>query len=275
MLQRNFDRQSLIDPCRLALETLFTSAAERQSFTVRLREFVGSDDALRQIVNVRGNILSYESESFVPPQLDLSKPNLFFVVGNPAPKSILLRAMYAYEGVGVERQHRFWKVMHSTGILRFSQSDPDLCQPREKMQRLYAGHYESLFNIHIVPFFSLASPPAGQWAGVVGLRRLFGNEFHRLVAAELTAVRGLVHSRMKPGDCLIVLQKDAYMALKPPQAPVYDGSLLRSSAIVSKYTHDAVNLICLPPTRLLYSRVTQSVLREQVARARSTPKSKP
>jgi hypothetical protein len=269
MLQRNFNRQSLIDPCRLTLEALFTGATERQSFTVRLREFVGSDDALRQIVNVRGKVLSYESESFVPPQLDLGKPNLFFVVGNPAPKSILLRAMYAHEGVGVERQHRFWKVMHSTGILRFFQSDPDLCQPRERMKRLYAGHYDSPFNIHIVPFFSLASPPAGQWAGVVGLRRLFGSEFHRLVAAELTAVRGLIDSRMKPGDCLIVLQKDAYMALKPPQAPVYDGSLLRSSAIVSKYTHDAVSLICLPPTRLLYSRVTQSVLRGQVAHVSS------
>jgi hypothetical protein len=267
MLQRNFDRLSLIDTCGLALEPLFASVAERQAFMVRLRGFVASDDALRQIVNVRGNVLIYESESFVPPRLDLAKPNLFFVVGNPAPKSILLRAMYAHEGAGVERQHRFWKVMHSTGILRFSQSDPDLCQPHEKMQRLYAGRYESPFNIHIVPFFSLASPPAGQWAGVVGLRRLFGNEFHRLVVAELTAVRGLIHSRMKPGDCLIVLQKDAYMALKPPQAPVYDGSLLRSSAILSKYTYDAVNLICLPPTRLLYSRVTQSVLREQVARA--------
>lgn len=264
MLQRSFDLLSLIDPCRIALEILYSNVAERQSFMVRLREFVASDDALPRIVNVRGNFLNYESESFVPPQLDLAKPSLFFVVGNPAPKSIALRAMYAHEGAGTERQHRFWKVMHSTGILRFSQHDSDVYQPHEKMQRLYAGRYESPFNIHIVPFFSLASPPGGKWAGVAGLRRLFGNEFHRVVSVELAAVRELIDARMKPGDCLIIFQKDAYMALKPPQAPVYDGSLLKKSAIVSKYTHDAVDLVCLPPTRLLYSQVTQSVLKGQV-----------
>lgn len=125
MLQRSFDRLSLIDPCRLALETLYSSVAERQSFMVRLREFVASDDTLPRIVNVRGNVLSYESESFVPPRLDLAKPSLFFVVGNPAPKSIALRAIYAHEGASAGRQHRFWKVMHSTGILRFSPHDPD------------------------------------------------------------------------------------------------------------------------------------------------------
>lgn len=270
MLQRSFDRQSLIDPCRLALEVMFTRAAERQSFMARLREFVASDDTLPRIVNVRGDVLRYESESFVPPQLDLAKPSLFFVVGNPAPKSIVLRAMYAHEGGGTERQHRFWKVMHSTGVLRFSQRDPDVYLPHEKMQRLYAGEYESPFNIYIVPFFSLASPPGGQWAGVAGLRRLFGNEFQRVVAAELAAVRALIDPRIKAGDCLIVLQKDAYTALKPPKAPAYNGSLLRCSAIVSEYTHDAVSLICVPPTRLLYSQVTQSVLKGQVAGARST-----
>ena len=198
------------------------------------------------------------------------KPNLFFVVGNPAPKSIALRAMYAHEGVGTERQHRFWKVMHSTGVLRFSQRDPDVYQPYEKMQRLYAGRYESPFNVHIVPFFSLASPPGGRWGGVAGLRRLFGKEFQRLIAAELAAVRGLIDTRLNPGDCVLALQKDAYTALRQPGAPAYDVSLLHRAAIVSEYMRGTVNLVCIPPTRLLYSRVTQSVLTEQVARAKAS-----
>jgi hypothetical protein len=266
MFQRNFDRLSLIDPCRLTLETLFTGVAERQLFMMRLGEFMASDDALPRVVNVRGKILIYESESFVPPQLDPTKPTLFLVVGNPAPKSIALRAMYAHEGNGTERQHRFWKVMHSTGILRFSQHGPDVYQPCEKMQRLYLGRYESPFNIHIVPFFSLASPPGGQWAGVAGLKRLFGGEFPRIVSAERAAVRCLIDTNMKPGDCIIVFQKDAYMALRPSCAPVYDGSLLKRSAIVGEYT-SAVDLVCVPPTRLLYSHVTQAALRAQVMRA--------
>lgn len=269
MLQRRFDRLSLIDPCELATESLFTSAAERDAFKMRLREFIASDDALSQIVNVCGDTLDYESESFVPPRLDPAKPSLFLVVGNPAPKSIELRAMYAHEGVGAERQHRFWKVMHSTGVLRFSWRNPDAYQPREKMQRLYNEQYESPFNVHIAPFFSLASPPSGRWGGVAGLRRLFGKEFQRLVAAELASVRGLIDASLNAGDCVLVLQKDAYMALKPSQAPAYDVSLLAGAAIVSEYTHGPVDLICLPPTRLLYSRVTQTVLSSQVKRARS------
>lgn len=48
-----------------------------------------------------------------------------------------------------------------------------------------------------------------------------------------------------------------------------DVPLLRRSAIVSEYKRGAVDLVCIPPTRLLYSGVTQSVLREQVARAGS------
>lgn len=270
MLQRRFDRLSLIDTCELALGALFAHDAECQAFMVRLQEFIASDDSLSQIVDVRGNILGYESESFVPPALDPVKPNLFFVVGNPAPQSIALRAMYAHEGSGEGRQHRFWKVMHSTGVLRFSQREPDIYQPHEKMQRLYAGQYESPFNIHIVPFFSLASPPGGRWGGVAGLRRLFGKKFQCVMSAELAAVRGLIDASVNPGDCVLVLQKDAYMALRQPDAPAYDASLLTTAAIVGEYSRGTVGLVCVPPTRLLYSRVTQSVLSAQVERAKAS-----
>lgn len=270
MLQRRLDRFSLIDTCELALGPLFTDDSERHAFMVRLREFIASNDTLPRIVNVHDKVLCYESESFIPPRLDPAKPNLFFVVGNPTPQSVALRAMYAHEGGGEGRQHRFWKVMHSTGVLRFSQHEPDTYQPQEKMRRLYAGHYESPFNVHIVPFFSLPSPPGGRWGGVAGLRRLFGKEFQRLLSAELATVRGLIDTSVKPGDCVLVLQKDAYMALRQPNAPAYDVKLLSRAAIVSKYTHDNVNLVCIPPTRLLYSRVTRSVLSAQVERANAS-----
>ncbi|MGH3794247.1 MAG: hypothetical protein ACRDSP_05105 [Pseudonocardiaceae bacterium] len=267
MLQRTFDPGSLIDRCDLALTTLYSKHAERQRFVVRFQELIASDDSLLRVVEARRDVLSYESESFIPPQPDPAKPNLFFVVGNPAPKSVALRAMYAHEGGGdKKRQHRFWKVLHTTSVLRFSQHDPDSYQPDEKMRRLYAGDYESPFNVHIVPFFSLPSPPGGPWGGVAGLRRLFGQQFQDVVYAELTAVRGLIDARAKAGDCVLVLQRDAYMALKQPDAPPYDGLLLRNAPIASHYAR-SVDLMCIPPTRLLYSRVTQSVLSTQVARA--------
>ncbi|MGH4016981.1 MAG: hypothetical protein ACREX8_00125 [Gammaproteobacteria bacterium] len=265
MLQRTFDPRSLIDRCDLALWMLYAERVELQGFMARLQDFMASDDSLLYIVGARHDVLSYESESFIPPQPDPAKPNLFFVVGNPAPQSVVLRAMYAHEGGGEHRQHRFWKVLHTTGVLRFSQHGPDIHQPDEKMRRLYAGAYESPFNVHIVPFFSLPSPPGGPWSGVAGLRRLFGYQFQRVVAAELAAVRALIDGRVKAGDCVLILQKDAYMALKQPDAPAYDGPLLRSAPISSNYA-SAVDLMCIPPTRLLYSRVTQSVLSAQVSR---------
>lgn len=265
MLQRNFDQFFLIDRCDLALGALYAERAERQGFMTRLRDFMASDGSLPRIVEARRNVLSYESESFIPPQPDPAKPNVFFVVGNPAPRSVALRAMYAHEGGGQDRQHRFWKVMHTTGMLRFSQHDPDTHQPDEKMRRLYAGDYESPFNVYIVPFFSLPSPSSGPWSGVAGLRRLFGQQFHDVVSAEFTAVREIIDAKAKPGDCVLILQRDAYMALKQPDAPAYDGALLRSAPIVSHYGC-AVDLVCIPPTRLMYSQVTQSALSAQVAR---------
>lgn len=267
MLQRRFDSLSLIDACELVLGGLFESAREYEAFMIRLRDFISSDDTLPRIVNLRGGILGYDSESFVPPRLDPMKPNLFFVVGNPAPQSVALRAMYAHEGGGDGRQHRFWRVMHSTGVLRFSQHEPDVYQPHEKMRRLYAGHYESPFNVHIVPFFSLPSPPGGPWGGVTGLRRLFGKQFQCILSAELAAVCGLIDESAKPGDCVLVFQKDAYMALRKPDAPAYDVSLLRRAEIVSEYLRGSVELVCVPPTRLLYSRVTRSALAALVQRA--------
>lgn len=136
------------------------------------------------------------------------------------------------------------------------------------MRRLYAGEYESPFNVHVVPFFSPPSPPGGRWGGVAGLRRLFGKQFQCVLSAERAAVRGLIDMSTKPGDCLLVMQKDAYIALRKLDAPIYDVSLLPKTAIVSEYTR-SVDLVCIPPTRLLYSCVTQSVLAAQVARARA------
>lgn len=119
-----------------------------------------------------------------------------------------------------------------------------------------------------MPFFSVPSPPGGRWGGVAGLRRLFGKKFERILSAELVAVRGLIDASAKPGDCVLVFQKDTYTALRQPDAPAYDVSLLRRAAIIGEYTRDGVDLVCIPPTRLLYSRVTQSVLTGQVERAK-------
>ena len=265
MLQREFTTTSLIDQCALALRSLY-DGPERNAFLQRLDSFLVADKFLMRVVQFDGDNLRFETESFLPPVSDPHKPNLFFIVGNPAPESVALRAMYAYEGGGV-RQHRFWKVMHSTGVLRFSKHSPDCYSPDEKMEMLYRGDYSSPFNVHVIPFYSLPSPPGGKWGGVAGLQRLFGKKFAVITQLELQAVKGLLTTRVHHGDSVLVLQKDAYTALGPPDLPKYDVKVLRTGALRSNYLHDSVQLLCLPPTRLLYSQTTKSALESLVLKA--------
>jgi hypothetical protein len=259
MFQRNFQSAGLIDRCSVSLNWLFGGERERAAFASRFRKFVECDESLEGIARLSGDVLRYESESFLPVTLDASKPSLFFVMGNPAPDSVARGAMYAYEGTS-SRQHRFWKVLHTTGVLRFSEAMPDVYSPQEKMDRLFAGEYESPFNVHVIPFFSLASPAGGAWSGVNGLRRLLGQGFARVTDAERAALGGLLQDRARKGDRILVFQKDAYLALKEPGAPGYDGARLRGGAIEGRYGSTGIDLICLPPTRLFYSHVTSSVL---------------
>jgi hypothetical protein len=259
MFQRNFELSSLIDTCSAPLDWLFEHDREQAAFISRFCKFAQCDESLAGITQLTNSTLHYESESFLPAAMDTSKQSLFFVVGNPAPDSVARGAMYAYEGTG-NRQHRFWKVLHATGVLRFSGQNPDMYSPQEKMRLLFAGEYESPFNVHVIPYFSLASPTGGPYGGVSGLRWLFGHSFRRVIDAEHAALGELLQGRIRQGDCILVLQKDAYLALKGPDAPSYDAARLRSGAIEGSYGSTGIDLICLPPTRLFYCHVTRSAL---------------
>lgn len=259
MLLRDLNSTGLIDSCTVLLSELYPRAEDREAFSQRFRTFMLADDWMHKIAKVRNGRLVYESESFLPPQPVAGKPNLFMIVGNPTPESIALRAMYAYEGAA-SRQHRFWKVMHTTGVLRFSTGEPDEYSPAEKMARLYSGDYESPFNLHIMPFFSLASPPGGPWGGVSGLKKLFGRAFADIVTVERDRIFQLLAEQSHKGDYVLVLQKDAYMALRPGDGPPYDVSLLRQEPLRCHLSELDIELLCIPPTRLLYSHVTRKAL---------------
>jgi hypothetical protein len=266
MLQRDFDASSLIDMCSLAIDLAFPGEVDRQKFHERLDQFVAADKFTQHVIRLDGDTLRFESESLLPPKLVPEKPSLFFIVGNPAPESIARRAMYAFEGNGA-RQHRFWKVLHTTGVLRFSENDPDTHSPETKMNRLFGGQYWSPFNIHIVPFFSLPSPPGGPWSGVAGLRRLFGKKFPAIMHTELELLKGLLETRLRHGDSVLISQKDAYTAIKPDSAPDYSSKAVRTAALESWHGGADVTLACIPPTRLFYSTAIRSILTSLVQQA--------
>ncbi|WP_242909261.1 hypothetical protein [Actinomadura terrae] len=258
MLHRSFDRSDLIDPCTISLTDLCGGSQDARLLG-RVSDFLACDVSLTRIASQTGDTLVYESESFVPAAFDPGKRSVFFVVGNPAPHSIAHRAMYAYEGAG-RRQHRFWKVLHRTGMLRFCDADPDTHSPQEKMRRLFTGDFTSPFNISVLPLLSLPSPPGGPWGGVGGLQRLFGPHFPTLLRAERAAVNALLNELGKPGDTVVVMQKDAYTALRAPGTAPYDAAALRTQAIHARTAAHDLNLLCLSPTRLMYSAVTTTAL---------------
>lgn len=259
----SFSETQLIDKRTINLDELF-SDEEQRLFRERLERFLASDVSASEIVKVSGNMLTYDSESYIPHPIDPGKPNLMLILGNPAPESVSMNAMFAYESSG-KRSHRFWQVLDTTGVLRFGQDDPSTIDPHDKMRRLYNGDYNSPSNVFILPFYSFATPPGGPWGGVLGIRRLFGSGFSRLEALDARRICAFFDKHVTGGDTILVFQKDAFVALTCSQhdAPPYDYRSLLSQPIISSYTTAAnatARLMCMLPTRLLHSSQTKNVL---------------
>jgi len=229
----------------------------------RAESFTQSDENLPKILSVQNGELAYLSESYLPPQPDPDKRSLAFVLGNPAPESIAVKAMYAYEASG-KRHHRFWNVLQKTGILQFD-AEPTTLDPHEKMARLFSNQYTSPFNIYIIPFYSLASPPGGPWNGVAGVRRLFAEAFPLVEQYDSARVLNIFNTHFHDGDSVLTFQKDAYVALQQhaEHAQPYDYRQLLTEPLISDLRTPRGALLtvgCLLPTRLLYSAQTGGVL---------------
>lgn len=234
------------------------------TFIKRFNDFLTADSFIGKIANIDDDGFHYESESFIPTHIDPSKKNLVIILGNPAPESVAMGAMFAYEGSG-KRYHRFWRVLDDTGVLRFSDK-PDMLDPHEKMRRLYAGEYTSPFNIFILPFYSFPTPPGGVWNGVAGVRRLFAESFTIVEKYDTKRILDFLDSYLHEDDYVLAFQKDAFVALterqEPPVAYNYKELLGQPSfsLLPIKERMINVNLICMLPTRLLHSRCTKDLL---------------
>ena len=262
-MEYGLNQSELIDKCGFSWNELYSNPTDKQLFLDRLKAFTDSDPAAAEIIQVDDSGIIYSSESYIPPVVDDTKANLVLVLGNPAPESVAMGAMFAYENHG-KRYHRFWRVLDGAGILRFSQ-DPDTLDPRSKMEQLYANEYDSPFNVFILPFYSFPTPPGGEWNGVAGIRRLFGSAFPRIAAQDKGRIQALFDAHLKDGDSILAFQKDAFVALsdtQPTPAPYNYRALLQQPAVSAFRTQAGVNanLICMLPTRLLHSHQTKEAL---------------
>jgi len=262
-VEYRLNSSELIDKCGFSWNELYSNETDKQTFLDRLRAFTDADPAAAEIIDVSDFGINYSSESYVPPVIDANKANLVLVLGNPAPESVAMGAMFAYENHG-KRYHRFWRVLDGAGILRFLQ-DPDTLDPHAKMERLYANEYDAPFNIFIVPFYSFPTPPGGEWNGVAGIRRLFGSAFPVIAAQDNERVQALFDAHLKDDDSILAFQKDAFVALSDsqPTPAVYNyRDLLQQPAVSVFRTRSGANanLVCMLPTRLLHSHQTKGAL---------------
>ena len=262
-MEYRLNSSELIDKCTFSWGELYKDEADKQAFLRRFEAFTNADPVAGEVAHVDDFGIIYTSESFIPPVVDTDKSNLVLVLGNPAPESVAMGAMFAYENHG-KRYHRFWRVLDGAGVLQFG-TDPDKLDPHTKMERLYAGEYSSPFNVFIVPFYSFPTPPGGEWNGVAGIRRLFGSAFPMVAAQDSERVQKFLDAYIHDRDSILAFQKDAFVALSnsQPTPAVYNYRDLLEQPAVSEFRTRSganANLICMLPTRLLHSRQTKGAL---------------
>ncbi|HTE22586.1 MAG TPA: hypothetical protein VK674_06120 [Candidatus Limnocylindria bacterium] len=263
MIEYRFNESGLIDECSLSLTELYSDDSSREAFIGRFERLSVADPTIAQIAKVEDDEFRYRSESYIPPTIDPDKKTLVMVLGNPAPESVAMDAMFAYESNGA-RYHRFWKVLDSVGVLQFPQG-PDELEPHEKMEKLYNNDYLSPFNLHILPFYSFPTAPGGEWSGVAGVRRLFADAFPDMETRDSSRMLEFLDQRLHDGDFVLAFQKDAYNALSKSQAepvPYNYRGLLAQPAVSTFQTPsgETATLICMLPTRLLHSHQTKETL---------------
>jgi hypothetical protein len=108
-----------IHQCELKLSSLYATANQFHSFQARYQDFLVSDPANGKIFSLSNDRLLYRTETFITDQKD-NRPPLLLLLGNPATHSIDAGMCFAFEGD--YKEHRFWKGLHQSGILRFNYS---------------------------------------------------------------------------------------------------------------------------------------------------------
>ena len=101
-----------------------------------------------------------------------------------------------------------------------------------------------------------------RWSGVSGLRRLLGAEAFRMITREEERrIKMLVAKFLARGGAIIAFQKDAYNGVRSPDTPIYNSAQAGQSALLGKYQgSESVVLVGSPPTRLMHSHSTQTIL---------------
>jgi hypothetical protein len=254
--------------CRLDLRMLYTDERDRAKFEERWASFYASDQAHSAIYSrAENDALAYCSESLIPTKAD-DRPPLLLLGGNPASHSISAGMCFAFEGD--KKEHRFWVGLRKAGLLDFREvASSDTFTPDkrnvQRKQQIFDLDYDSPFRMGITVFYTPPSPASRTaWAGVNGLRKLFGKEaLDRIVEAEQRRIAQIVTSFMPQSGGMLVFQRDAYEAVRGITDTPYALNLALAGELHGTYRHHPnVHAVGVAPTRYMYSdKMCNSLIR--------------
>jgi hypothetical protein len=254
-----------IEEGSLNLARLYPESHARERFEARWPHFLSCDPSLSEVIWREGaDHLCFRTESLVPSVLE-DRPPVLLVVGNPAPHSVLSGLPFSYEGD--QREHRFWLALRDSGFLRFGSELQQIESWQERndarKEALHSLRYESPFRLGIAVYFSIPSPAAAPvWAGIAGLRRLFGaRALGVIAAAEEERLRQIIEGFHRGAGAVIAFQRDAYEGLRLPADAPYSVRTVLLRLLEARCKLDPeIPLLGGPPTRLMRSSSARAAL---------------
>ncbi len=239
--------------CEIDLKKLFPAPKERDRFDKNWNDFLKSDLCNKEIFELKGDRLKYQSEHLIPSKSNDSPP-LFLVLGNPASHSVKAGMFFALEKG--KKEHRFWKgILENAGVLKLNQSNnnasvEELNESRKK--QLLDLNYDSPFRIGLCVFISMPSASSGNWSGIAGVQKLIGAKaMRRLEDEESRRVIECAKKFLSPNGIAVAFQKNAWNGLKSDGDVSYRIENAKKGKLIGSLKGmPNIPLLGVPPTRL-------------------------
>jgi len=138
---------------------------------------------------------------------------------------------------------------------------------------MYSVDYHSPFRIGIAVYFSMPSPAAAPpWAGVAGLRRLFGTTALNVIArAEDQRLSEMIQNFNAGSGAVIAFQRDAYEGIRLNTDSEYSRRGVLDSLLQATCKLDRrIPVFCGPPTRLMQGAPARACLARITTRLTET-----
>ena len=238
--------------CTVDVSALYPSKSEFLEFKNRYSQFRGGDKPTREVYELKGNKLTYQSEQLIPSKTS-KKPPLLLVFGNPASHSVVAGCFFASKD-GCE--NRFWKhLLGAAGVVKFASGNGLSEQQQNSMRtnQVLSLEYESPFRIGLCVYISMPSSAGGPWSGVAGIRKLFGaSPLKRLEALETERILDVAKRFLTNPGIAVTFQRDAWESLRSENDPRYTINKAREGKLRGSVNGmPQIPLLGVPPTRLL------------------------